>query len=223
MVFYSVGVEYGIYCLLFFVDEKGDSCEFSVCIFVELQGVLLELLVKVFICLVKVGLVVVIEGVCGGFCLVWLVNEISVFDVVCVIDGDKLIFECCEVCECCVIFEGNLFFWVICNICLIYVVMFIVQKCMEEVLVQQIIFDLVCWVGCIVLLEFGEEVLCWMDVSWEGCGGFCDQFLVYMEWCCKFVLWKILLLIVVLIVLVFFFILLLEVVVEWLLVYCNGL
>ena len=48
MALYSAGVEYGIHCLLFLADEKGDSRESSVRTLAELQGVPPELLAKVF-------------------------------------------------------------------------------------------------------------------------------------------------------------------------------
>ncbi|WP_034023776.1 Rrf2 family transcriptional regulator, partial [Pseudomonas aeruginosa] len=56
MALYSAGVEYGIHCLLFLADEKGDSRESSVRTLAELQGVPPELLAKVFTRLAKAGL-----------------------------------------------------------------------------------------------------------------------------------------------------------------------
>lgn len=97
MALYSAGVEYGIHCLLFLADEKGDSRESSVRTLAELQGVPPELLAKVFTRLAKAGLVAATEGVRGGFRLARPANEISVLDVVRAIDGDKSIFECREV------------------------------------------------------------------------------------------------------------------------------
>ena len=67
MALYSAGVEYGIHCLLFLADEKGDSRESSVRTLAELQGVPPELLAKVFTRLAKAGLVAATEGVRGGF------------------------------------------------------------------------------------------------------------------------------------------------------------
>ncbi|MCS8878763.1 Rrf2 family transcriptional regulator, partial [Pseudomonas aeruginosa] len=82
MALYSAGVEYGIHCLLFLADEKGDSRESSVRTLAELQGVPPELLAKVFTRLAKAGLVAATEGVRGGFRLARPANEISVLDVV---------------------------------------------------------------------------------------------------------------------------------------------
>ena len=93
MALYSAGVEYGIHCLLFLTDEKGDSRDSSVRALAELQGVPQELLAKVFTKLAKAGLVAATEGVRGGFRLARPADEISVLDIVKAIDGDKLIFE----------------------------------------------------------------------------------------------------------------------------------
>ncbi|HCA6585283.1 TPA: Rrf2 family transcriptional regulator [Pseudomonas aeruginosa] len=171
MALYSAGVEYGIHCLLFLADEKGDSRESSVRTLAELQGVPPELLAKVFTRLAKAGLVAATEGVRGGFRLARPANEISVLDVVRAIDGDKSIFECREVRERCAIFEGKPPSWATRNTCSIHAVMLTAQKRMEEALAQQTILDLVRRVGRIAPPEFGEEVLRWMDASREGRGG----------------------------------------------------
>ncbi|HFT8608397.1 Rrf2 family transcriptional regulator [Pseudomonas aeruginosa] len=171
MALYSAGVEYGIHCLLFLADEKGDSRESSVRTLAELQGVPPELLAKVFTRLAKAGLAAATEGVRGGFRLARPANEISVLDVVRAIDGDKSIFECREVRERCAIFEGNPPSWATRNTCSIHAVMLTAQKRMEEALAQQTILDLVRRVGRIAPPEFGEEVLRWMDASREGRGG----------------------------------------------------
>src|SRR3990167_5387083 len=94
MALYSAGVEYGIHCLLFLTDERGDGREASVRALAELQGVPPELLAKVFTRLAKANLVVATEGVRGGFRLARPADEITVLDIVRAIDGDKEIFEC---------------------------------------------------------------------------------------------------------------------------------
>lgn len=137
MALYSAGVEYGIHCLLFLADEKGDSRESSVRTLAELQGVPPELLAKVFTRLAKAGLVAATEGVRGGFRLARPANEISVLDVVRAIDGDKSIFECREVRERCAIFEGNPPSWATRNTCSIHAVMLTAQKRMEEALAHR--------------------------------------------------------------------------------------
>ena len=93
MALYSAGVEYGIHCLIYLADEKGNGREASVRALAELQGVPPELLAKVFTRLAKAGLVAATEGVRGGFRLARPADEITVLDIVRAIDGDKQIFD----------------------------------------------------------------------------------------------------------------------------------
>ena len=107
MAFYSAGVEYGIHCLLFLVDDLGDSREASVRELADLQGVPHEYLAKIFTKLAKAGLVIATEGVRGGFRLGRLAQEISMLDIAQAIDGRKAMFECREVRGRCALFEGD--------------------------------------------------------------------------------------------------------------------
>src|SRR3989344_4683469 len=99
MALYSAGVEYGIHCMLWLADDKGDSREASVRTLAELQGVPQELLAKIFTRLAKAQLVVATAGVRGGFKLARPSNEISMLDIVRAIDGEKSIFDCRNVRE----------------------------------------------------------------------------------------------------------------------------
>ncbi|SDI19265.1 transcriptional regulator, BadM/Rrf2 family [Pseudomonas benzenivorans] len=170
MSLYSAGVEYGIHCLLFLADEKGDSRESSVRALAELQGVPQELLAKVFTRLAKANLVVATEGVRGGFKLARPADEISVLDIVRAIDGHKSIFECREIRGRCAVFEGSPPEWALSGTCSIHAVMLTAQKRMEEALAQQTVLDLVRRVGRKAPPTFNEEVIRWMDTRRDGKG-----------------------------------------------------
>ncbi|WP_353189929.1 Rrf2 family transcriptional regulator [Pandoraea pnomenusa] len=163
MALFSAGVEYGIHCLLFLTDEKGDSRDASVRTLAELQGVPPELLAKVFTKLAKAGLVVATEGVRGGFKLAQPANEISVLDIVRAIDGDKSIFECREIRGRCAIFDNAPPDWAMRGTCSIHAVMLTAQKRMEEALAQQTILDLARSVGRKAPQYFHEDVVRWLD------------------------------------------------------------
>lgn len=165
MALYSAGVEYGIHCLLFLTDEKGDGREASVRTLAELQGVPPELLAKVFTKLAKANLVVATEGVRGGFRLARPADEISVLDIVRAIDGDKEIFECRNVRQRCAVFEGGCPEpdWQNLGPCSIHAVMLQAQQRMEEALAQQTILDIVRRVARKTPPEYGEQVLKWMN------------------------------------------------------------
>ncbi|MDH4559735.1 Rrf2 family transcriptional regulator [Pseudomonas sp. BN411] len=170
MALYSAGVEYGIHCLLYLADEKGNGREASVRALAELQGVPPELLAKVFTRLAKAGLVAATEGVRGGFRLARPADEITVLDIVRAIDGDKQIFECRGIRERCAIFGSDCPApdWAIADPCSIHAVMLQAQKRMEEALAQQTILDLVRRVARKAPPEFGEQVLRWMNDRHEG-------------------------------------------------------
>lgn len=171
MSLYSAGVEYGIHCLLFLVDELGDSREASVRDLAELQGVPHEYLAKVFTKLAKAKLVVATEGVRGGFKLARPSDEITVLDIVVAIDGHKAIFDCREVRERCALFEGSVPAWAVSGTCAVHGVMQTAQKRMEEALAQQTILDLARRVGRKAPSEFGARVGSWMNEKRDGKAG----------------------------------------------------
>lgn len=168
MSFYSAGVEYGIHCLLFLVDEHGNSREASVRDLAELQGVPQEYLAKVFTKLAKAGLVASTEGVKGGFKLARPAAEINVLDIVTAIDGRKDIFDCREIRSRCALFEGSPPSWAQAGTCTVHGVMLTAQKRMEEALSQQTILDMARRVGRVVPEEFFGQVGQWMTQRREA-------------------------------------------------------
>jgi Rrf2 family protein len=142
MAFYSAGVEYGIHCLLFLVDDHGGSREASVRELADLQGVPHDYLAKIFTKLAKAGLVSATEGIRGGFRLARPSADISVLDIALAIDGRKSMFECREIRGRCALFEGEPPKWALEGTCAIHGTMIAAQRRMEEVLSQQTILDL---------------------------------------------------------------------------------
>lgn len=163
MSLYSAGVEYGIHCLAFLVDELGDSREASVRDLADLQGVPQEYLAKVFTKLAKAKLVVATEGVRGGFKLARPADEITVLDIVTAIDGRKMIFECRDIRDRCALFDGAPPSWAQEGTCSIHAVMLTAQKRMEEALAQQTILDIARRVGRKAPVEFSSQVVEWIN------------------------------------------------------------
>lgn len=162
MSLYSAGVEYGIHCLVFLVDESGESRESSVRDLAELQGVPHDYLAKVFTKLAKAKLVVATEGVRGGFRLAKPADEITVLDIVTAIDGQKSIFDCRNIRSRCALFDGSAPEWATDGLCGIHNVMLVAQQRMEEALAQQTVLDLARRVGRKAPAEFGAQVSEWM-------------------------------------------------------------
>ncbi|NNB16128.1 RrF2 family transcriptional regulator [Pseudomonas fragi] len=170
MTFYSAGVEYGIHCLLFLVDDLGDSREASVRELADLQGVPHEYLAKIFTKLAKAGLVIATEGVRGGFRLGRLAQEISMLDIAQAIDGRKAMFECREVRGRCALFEGDAPPWATQGTCAIHGAMITAQKRMEEALSQQTILDLSRSFGRKAPAGFSAGINEWMQSRRGGRG-----------------------------------------------------
>ena len=168
MSLYSAGVEYGIHCLLFLVDERSDSREASVRDLAELQGVPQEYLAKVFTKLARAKLVVATEGVRGGFRLGRPADEITLLDIVTAIDGRKMIFDCREIRGRCAVFDGRTPEWATEGICGINAAMLTAQKRMEEALAQQTILDLARRTGRKAPPEFGGKVANWLNERKEN-------------------------------------------------------
>lgn len=163
MSLYSAGVEYGIHCLLYLVDERGDSREASVRDLAELQGVPQEYLAKVFTKLAKARLVVATEGVRGGFKLGRPADEITLLNIVTAIDGHKKIFDCRDIRGRCAVFDGCAPQWATEGLCGINAAMLTAQKRMEEALDQQTILDLARRTGRKAPAEFAVQVSDWLN------------------------------------------------------------
>ena len=90
---YSIGVEYGLHCLVYLIDIPPDATigikELS-----AFQGVSETYLSKIFSKLTKAGIVSSVPGVKGGYKLAKSPAEISFWDVVEAIEGATPIFQC---------------------------------------------------------------------------------------------------------------------------------
>jgi len=163
MAHISSGVEYGIHCLLFLVDESGSKRDASVRDLAELQGVSIDFLAKIFTKLSRAKLVVATEGVKGGFALARAASEISVLDVVRAIDGDKALFECREIRSRCAVFDDAPPAWATAGTCAVHTVMLSAQQRMEEALAQETLLDLSARVTRKSPASYGTKIVTWLD------------------------------------------------------------
>jgi len=90
---YSIGVEYGLHCLVYLIDIPPDTTvgikELS-----AFQGVSETYLSKIFGKLSKAGIVSSVPGVKGGYRLAKSPAEVSFWDVVEAVEGVTPIFQC---------------------------------------------------------------------------------------------------------------------------------
>ena len=93
---FSVGVEYGLHCLLYMVDlPKGKTIGIKE--LAKFQGVSESYLSKVFTKLKKYGVIRSIPGVKGGYELAKDPHKISFWHVVEAIEGSSSMFQCAEI------------------------------------------------------------------------------------------------------------------------------
>ncbi len=106
MSLYGSNVEYGLHCLLNLVGPAAGATVSSrdLALF---QGVSPSLVAKLFTQLQKAGIVKSAEGIQGGFQLAKPPSEISVFDVVRALEGDKPLFKCREIRRNCILYGDD--------------------------------------------------------------------------------------------------------------------
>ena len=138
---FGSGTEQALHCLLFLVDWEGGGTP-STRDLAEFQGVSTSFCAKLFTKLEKAGIVKSEEGVRGGFRLARPANEISVLEVVDVIEGEKPLFRCREVRKDCVLFGDNPPKWATRGVCAIHSVMIEAERSMWKTLAAVSLNDL---------------------------------------------------------------------------------
>lgn len=162
MSFISSGVEYGLHCLLFLTRTPTAVEEASVRDLAELQGVPSEFLAKLFTKLVKADIVLATEGVKGGVRLARPASNITVYDVIVAIDGEKPLFDCREIRSRCAVFENAPPAWATRGICSVHAVMQMADKAMREELKQHTLADVAGRVGSKATAAYGGQVVAWL-------------------------------------------------------------
>ena len=163
MSFISVGVEYGLHCLLYLAAAPGQAPAPSVRDLADLQGVPAEYLAKLFTKLSRAGLVVATEGVRGGFALARPADEISFLDVVAAIDGDKRLFECREIRGRCAVFNAEAPPWATDGLCSINVIMLAAEKRMKDELASHSLGELAARVAAKAPPDFSRQIATWLE------------------------------------------------------------
>lgn len=93
---YSIGVEYALHCLTYFVHVPKNR-SIGINEIAEYQGVSETYLSKIFTKLKKAGIVSSTPGVKGGYALARKPEFITFWDVVEAIEGSSPLFQCTEI------------------------------------------------------------------------------------------------------------------------------
>ena len=139
---FSIGVEYALHCLTYFVDLPS-GVTVGTKELAKFQGVSETYLSKIFTKLKKAGIVRSMPGVKGGYELAKHPSEINFWDVIAAIEGTQPFFQCANIRQKCILFEGqeepdpiN------CTPCTIKVIMLEAEEKMKEYLKSKTIAEL---------------------------------------------------------------------------------
>ena len=130
---YSVGVEYGLHCLLYLIDQPEDS-PIGIKELSAFQGVSETYLSKMFGKLAKAGIVSSVPGVKGGYRLAKSPDEITFWDVVAAIEGTRPIFQCKNIKDQCVLYKDEKYAGCSLSFCTINLTMLEAEEKMREYL-----------------------------------------------------------------------------------------
>lgn len=130
----TAGVEYALHSLLYLVGDDKHGRQASTKELAEFQSISADYIAKIFTRLQKANLVISSEGTKGGFRLARKAAQISVWDVVVAIDGEKPIFDCREVRSKCAIFNGRPPGWTTTGVCSIHAIMLEAETKMRNAL-----------------------------------------------------------------------------------------
>lgn len=162
MALYGTNVEYGLHCLLYLVDQS-DGAAVSSRDLAAFQGVSPSLVAKIFTGLQKAGIVESGEGIRGGFRLAKPPGDITVFDVVRAVDGNKPLFQCREIRANCVLYGDDPPASASRGVCSIHAVMLDAQERMYEALKERTLASLAAEVDDKVPARFISQKQKWFE------------------------------------------------------------
>ena len=162
MALYGSSVEYGLHCLLYLVDASGEAKASSVDL-AEIQGLSPSYVAKLFTQLKNAGLVTATEGSGGGYQLARAATDISVFDVVQALEGDKPLFQCKEIRQNCALFSTTPPGWVTQGLCSIHAVMREAEHRMKQSLKEHSLADIAERVERKAPKTFSVDVKAWFE------------------------------------------------------------
>ena len=162
MSLYGTNVEYGLHCLLYLVDQP-EGVAVSSRDLAEFQGVSPSLVAKIFTGLQKAGIVESGEGIRGGFRLARPPGDITVFDVVRAVDGDKPLFQCREIRANCILYADDPPASATRGVCGIHAVMLDAQERMFDALKARTLASLAAEVDEKVPARFVSQKKKWFE------------------------------------------------------------
>lgn len=162
MALYGSRVEYGLHCLVYLVDSAGEAKSSSIDL-AEMQGLSQAYVAKLFTQLKNAGLLKATEGGGGGYQLARAATDISVFDVVEALEGDKPLFQCKEIRRNCALFGNTPPSWATKGLCSIHAVMREAELRMQQSLKEHSLADIAQRIEQKAPKTFPVEVKAWFE------------------------------------------------------------
>ncbi|PFV93168.1 Rrf2 family transcriptional regulator [Priestia megaterium] len=139
---FSVGVEYALHCLTYFVDIPSGTT-IGTKELAKFQGVSETYLSKIFTKLKKAGIVRSMPGVKGGYELAKHPSQIDFWEVISAIEGKQPFFQCTNIRQKCILSEEEEYTDPSrCAPCTINVIMLEAEERMKEYLESKTIAEL---------------------------------------------------------------------------------
>lgn len=138
----TAGVEYALHSLVFLVSDCDHGRQATAKEIAEFQSIPADFIAKIFTRLKNARLVLSTEGVKGGFKLARPAEEISVWDVVAAVDGERPIFDCRNIRSKCLMFKGHPPNWATNGVCSIHAIMLEAETKMRAALKSHSLADI---------------------------------------------------------------------------------
>ena len=162
MTHISVAVEYALHCLIYLVDFPEDAPSPSARDLAELRALPVKYVGAVMTKTNKAGITIATEGVRGGIRLARPAQDISFFDVIIAVDGQKKLFDCRDVRGACALFGATRPDWSMSGVCSIHAVMLEAEARMKDVLRSRTLRDIADIAKVRVPATFKQDAYAWL-------------------------------------------------------------
>ncbi len=159
----SAAVEYALHTLLYLIDLPDDAAAPSSKDLATLRALPVKFMAGVMTKLNKAGIVIATEGVRGGIRLARRPEDISFYDVVVAVDGQKALFNCRDVRQACPLYGQAPPAWATSGVCGIHAVMLEADARMKAVLKANTLRTMADQAAMRVPDAFRDETRIWLE------------------------------------------------------------
>lgn len=159
----SAAVEYALHTLLYLIDLPDEAAAPSSKDLATLRALPVKFMAGVMTKLNKAGIVIATEGVRGGIRLARRPEDISFYDVVVAVDGQKALFDCRNVRQACPLYGQAPPAWATSGVCGIHAVMLEADARMKAVLKANTLRNMADQAALRIPDAFRDETRMWLE------------------------------------------------------------